>query len=317
MRKQGLLAQYKVIDIIAHGMSGPVYRARQRDSTKFVALKILNHSSTAVRQYFFNEQHLLSRMQQVGGHPHVAELVQSYVQAQPWMVATRFIYSLTPHEVYQQRNPALIAQIADHIASALDYLHTRHPDAPVLHRDVKPQNILVDTTTGNATLIDLSIARSSYSRLSEDHILGTPQYMAPEQHEAAEQPASDQFGLALVAYFYIFGEALLPLNGLDAAAAHEQACTRLSVRFQSYQRLQQVFARALAHDPTQRYESCGDFAAALRVALHQEGIPLHLFPWKPQPVGQRQSTVLLLALLSTALLVLLIIRVWWYQAGIP
>lgn len=306
--------------LIAQGLCGPVYRAIDTASGEAVAIKVLEHEAETVRHYFFNEQWLLARAQASGGHPHLSRLIASDVAAQPWSVATRYVDALRPRQVVQQHNPALVVQIIMHIGAALDYLHYQHPDHPVIHRDVKPDNILVDRQTGNAILIDLSIARSAYSQLQSEQVLGTLQYMAPEHYRGEENSTSDQFALALCAFFYLTGQPLLPAEGLGAQEATVQHIERWMDRYRAvlqralrlHPATAAVLLRSLAQAPLERFPSCSALALALRQALRSDGVFLEAYPLQPAASPVQRSLrlpltlalLLLLGLLITYLLIL-------------
>jgi serine/threonine-protein kinase len=165
------------------------------------------------------------------------------------------------------------AALLSAVASALDAAH----DAGLVHRDVKPANMLVDASRGHPEhvyLSDFGLARgmlSSSGLTNAGQFLGTPDYAAPEQIAGqAIDGRADQYGLGCVAYTLLTGSApfarTLPMAVLYAQLS--QPPPRLTaVRPELPDEVDLVLARALAKVPEERYESCGEFADELRAAL--------------------------------------------------
>ncbi|GIV98219.1 MAG: hypothetical protein KatS3mg057_2876 [Herpetosiphonaceae bacterium] len=298
-----IYGNFQIIKDLPHGLSGNVYYAVHSKTGEHVALKLLQNKKTQVRLHFLNEQKLLSLAQEDRNHPHIVRLVHSNVSEEPYSIATIFIDACNHRQLARLRSSALALRVVEQIGSALDYLHYQHPYHPVIHRDVKPDNILIDRRQGNATLIDFSVAAHPHFALVDDRSFGTPQYMAPEQYIGEEVPASDQFALALVAYYYLTGEPLIDRGGLasarkqikgsdsqdqaviaraleewqalvraELASYHSILRQKLSARPNTAQALE----RALAFDPEQRYPTCDAFADRLRAALIADSAPISL-----------------------------------------
>jgi tetratricopeptide (TPR) repeat protein len=153
-------------------------------------------------------------------------------------------------------------------ASALDFAHARG----VVHRDVKPQNMLFDAD-GRLVVADLGIARAAYedSLTASGELLGTASYISPEQAMGeAATPASDRYSLAIVAYELLTGSR--PFGGGSFA---EQALQQVESEPQAPSErapglppaVDDVLLRGLAKDPERRWESASDFASALSQAL--------------------------------------------------
>ncbi|MBQ5530911.1 MAG: protein kinase, partial [Kiritimatiellae bacterium] len=167
--------------------------------------------------------------------------------------------------------PGKAIAVVRQVASALDYAHSRK----VLHRDVKPANVMVETTengTAVARVLDFGLAaeiRSSMGRLSREirDTSGTRPYMAPEQWKGDRQgPATDQYALAAMFYELVAGE--VPFASVfdcgDAAVMRLAVTTDAPKMPPSLPRnMRKALAVALAKKPEDRFASCGDFVAAL------------------------------------------------------
>ncbi|MFQ3631048.1 serine/threonine protein kinase [Roseiflexus sp.] len=288
------LGSFEVLEQIGFGLSGNVYKARYRDGT-MVALKVLSHKSAkdpTVLGYFTNEQLLLREIKEHRRHPHIVEYFSSNFNTPPFYLATRLVEGARSLETIIGGGPfggrpqpaAFVVRVVSQIASALDYLHTGHPTfCPIVHRDVKPANILIDAA-GNAVLIDFSIASHPYYARVDEKNLGTPGYMAPEQYTGEEKPASDQFALALVTLYMFTGRHPLPER---ATTSHKQIERWRDSKYEDIVRMLEhrvhtadVLIRALAYRSEDRYRSCEEFADRLRRALAQDGEQVY----EPTPV---------------------------------
>jgi serine/threonine protein kinase len=290
------LGNFEILDLIGVGLSGEVYKARYHDGT-MVALKVLaakHHKNPTVFGYFTNEQLLLREVAQHRRHPHIVEYLTSNLNRPPYYLATRLVEGARGLDAMLGDRPLMpasgkpqsaffVVRVVSQIASALDYLHTGHPTyRPIIHRDVKPSNILIDSN-GNAVLIDFSIASHPHYALVDEKNLGTPGYMAPEQYEGREMPASDQFALAVIALQMLTGRRPLPGSATASLkqierwrdTKHEEIVQMLGNRTHTADALR----RALAYDPAARYESCEIFADQLRRALVQDGENVHAHPY--------------------------------------
>lgn len=261
---------FQVLEYVASGLCGETYRARDAFGN-FVALKICTNRDSTVWSYFINEELILRKIAQYRNHPHIISYVASNLSKQPPYIVTRFITGQRLDQIVNNKpqEATFVIRVIGQIASALDYLHYGHPDlSPIVHRDVKPNNILVDQH-GNAVLIDFGIASHSGFAVAREQILGTPAYMSPEQYKiGAECPASDQFSLALVAFYMLTGKQLLP-NAKDQAmrTIAEIKLQRLHKILKNNQYTTEVLMKALSIQPDERYKDCMTFANELQNAL--------------------------------------------------
>src|SRR5436309_12113592 len=167
-------------------------------------------------------------------------------------------------------------------AAALDAAH-RHG---VVHRDVKPANLMLDRNgTIHVTDFGIASAAGTDSLTMTGTVLGTAGYLSPEQAQGERaSPASDRYSLAVVAFELLSGRRPFESESITAeAAAHVHAgvpsvCDLSSLPCE----LDPVFSKALAKDPTQRFDSAAEFVAALRAALADAAGATRAFPVAPE-----------------------------------
>lgn len=172
-------------------------------------------------------------------------------------------------------DPVVAATILRRVSQAVEYAHA-HPGGGVIHRDIKPHNILIDET-GQPHLIDFGLATDFASRdedLGEvsDSVLGTPDYMSPEQASMEKElgAATDIYSLGATFYHALVGRA--PFRGgslpeIQYAILNETVPAPHAVRREVSPAISRVCAKAMARDPAERYRSAADLAADLGRAL--------------------------------------------------
>jgi serine/threonine protein kinase len=308
--------RFEIIERIGNGLTGTVYRAIDTKDPQRgeVALKLLETKDESVRAYFFNEMGLLRRASEHGRtHPHLVTFVASVTTQEPFALATRYYAGGRELSacLKEPLPPAQALRIVEQVAGALDYLHYGHPDAPVVHRDVKPGNILVNPR-GDALLIDLSAATHQHFRLTNERSLGTPAYMPPEQYCGHEQPQTDLFALAMVAFQMLTRKTLLSPKpdpeGKQIAQLRDTGYARVRELLRTYPATAEVIIRAIAYEWQTRYASCSEFAYNLRLALARDGVSLTLHETSIQPQRQPGVNMGLIAMIAvTALAFVLLI----------
>ncbi len=279
------VAGYVLEMLVGAGGMAAVYRARDERLGRVVALKLLA-GDEAVRTRFVREARAVAAVD----HPHIIPVYEAGEADGMQFIAMRFVAGADLQAVIR-REGALRAKRAaafiSPVASALDAAH----DAGLVHRDVKPANMLVDVGRGrpeHVYLSDFGLARGilSVGRLTRaGQFLGTPDYAAPEQISGQVLDGrADQYALACVAYELLSGSVVFrreePMAVLYAhLAAPPPRLT--TARPDLPETVDQVLARALAKAPDDRYDSCGAFADALREALGVEPYD----PARPATVG--------------------------------
>lgn len=311
--------RFTILAEIAPGLSGYVYKARDETDGSMVALKILdprsaNRESMTVASYFSNEPVLLKAIRDERRHPHIVEYVAHASDQIPHYLATRYIDGFGRKGLEDLLGrplpPGFVLRVVSQIGNALDYLHFGHQYySPIIHRDVKPRNILIDRN-GDAVLIDLSIAAYQGHKVARPHLLLTWRYSAPEQHTGKEVPASDQFALAMIVFQMLSGEALLPqdakegrtaLQRLDALMQSGYAPVKEKLR--SLPNTVAALIKALQLNPANRYATCEEFAMALRQGMQKDQVNLTSID-PPRTLVLSWSLVVLVVLVVSASLLL-------------
>jgi serine/threonine-protein kinase len=241
-----------------------------------VALKVLAAAlagDQAFRRQFVREAHLVSRVE----HPHIIPVYEAGQERGVPYIAMRLVRGGNLRAMVARDGPMPTGRAAGYlspVASALDAAH----EAGLVHRDVKPGNMLVDVGRGrpeHVYLSDFGLARSlgrEEATLSDaGHFMGTPEYAAPEQITGGKVDGrADQYGLGCVAYTLLTGSTPFPREQAIAvmyAQLYDPPPPVTAIRRDLPAAVNQVLDRAMEKRPDHRYESCMAFAAAFREAL--------------------------------------------------
>jgi len=234
---------YELFRRLGSGAMGEVWLGRHRATGGLSAVKLIRPEVALrerVQRFFARERRAIARL----NHPHIVPLHD----LGPGHIATAYIDgSDLAWRMQTPLSPSEAVRYALQIASALAHAH----EQGVVHRDVKPSNILLDRR-GNAYLADFGLAslRDDVDDVSNDGA-GTPAFMAPEQARGPVGPAADQYALART-LVEVLADA--PIGTGDPFAQLPKTLPPA---------LLQVLTRALSRDPAGRFPSMGDFAAAL------------------------------------------------------
>ena len=292
-----VLAGYRLETQVGAGGMAVVFRARDERLGRLVAIKILSPAlatDSGFRRRFIAESVAAAAVDD----PHIIPVYEADEANGVLFIAMRYVQGGDLRDVLQREgtlSPAQVAEFISPVASALDAAHA----AGLVHRDVKPGNILVDTRPGRPDHVYLSDfgvskgARSSGTLTGTGQFLGTPDYSAPEQIEGGTVDGrTDQYALACLAFQLLTGA--LPFQR-DTVMAVLMAHMRnppppvTPLRADVPAAVDEVIAKGMAKDPDGRYASCGDFADALREALGL--MPYH--PARQQSNPPRPATQLL------------------------
>ncbi len=270
------IGRYEVIEELGRGGMARVYRARDTQLQRIVALKVLAAQLSLDAEFikrFEREARTAANLR----HPHIVTIYDIGDDQGIHYIAMEYIAGRPLHSILEQYGALGLGYaiaILEPIAQALDYAH----QAGAVHRDVKPHNILIDRN-GRVVLTDFGIAQTQEAddqRLTRTGVfMGTPEYISPEQAEARRVDGrSDLYSLAVVAYEVIAGR--VPFSGAtpQLIVAHAQLPPPPITSFMPDlpTDLDLVLTRALAKRPERRFQTGAAFIAALREVAERNGI---------------------------------------------
>jgi eukaryotic-like serine/threonine-protein kinase len=305
-----LPARYRGPRQIGRGGMGEIYRATDETLGRAVAVKVLAErfsGDEAVRQRFTREALAAARL---SGRPNVVTIFDVGEWAdRPYIVMEYLSGGSLEDRLRKGRVPT--GQALTWLEQAANALDAAHAEG-VVHRDVKPGNLLLDRDD-NVHVADFGVASAAGldSLTKTGTVLGTAAYLSPEQAQGERAaPASDRYGLAVVAWELLTGER--PFTG-DTAAAEAAAHVHAEIPSISERRrdlppeLDEVFRRALAKDPAHRHASAAELVADLRDALHSASGRTEIVAPRPtaRPGGRPPwlvPAIVLLALLGAGLI---------------
>ena len=264
--------RYEVIAEVGRGAMGVVYKARDPKIDRFVAVKTISLSGQnpeeerEYRERFFHEAQAAGRLL----HPGIVTIFDTGEDPESHIafIVMEFIPGESLDRLLSDKNKKLpidtALQLSEELAEALDHAHGQG----VVHRDMKPANILV-TTDGHAKIADFGIAKVNLAHLTiPGRAIGTPAYMSPEQLEGEPvDQRSDLFSLGAILYHMVTGYG--PFQGNSATTVCFKVANREPLRATAFDpdlppELDSVIARAMAKDPAQRYQRGLEFALDLR-----------------------------------------------------
>ncbi|MBS2036733.1 serine/threonine-protein kinase [bacterium] len=254
------LGAFTILSRLGQGGMASVYRAQQQSLDREVALKVIRRIPGDAQDLVARFQREKQMMQKLE-HPNILPIYDYASNADYLWIAMRLVEGGTLPE--GQTAPQRLASVARQLASALDFAHSHG----VIHRDIKPHNVLVDRGE-HLYLTDFGVAKmlEQEGLTAPGMAVGTPEYMSPEQLSLKEfDGRSDQYALAVMMYQLGCGHLPFTGNMVEVMTAHMRtpppAPTGLPAGASA------AILKALAKDPNQRFASCSEFAEALAEGL--------------------------------------------------
>jgi len=301
--QEALAGHYSVERELGRGGMGVVYLAREIRLDRPVALKVLPTACArepALRARFLAEARLAAKL----SHPHIVAIYAVHELDDLVFFAMAFVQGETLGQRVRERGPLAseeAGRILREVSWALAYAHAQG----VVHRDVKPDNILLEMGSGRAMVTDFGIARAAAEAAGVDasEPMGTPEFMSPEQVAGAHADArSDLYGLGMVGHFLLSGR--VPLRGATAAETLAKHLTESAPPLASIvpglpTALSAAIDRCLERDPGLRFADGEALARAIGQALpNRREIPtaIRIFLNQSRESGTAMAAILGLGL---------------------
>ncbi|MCA9085214.1 MAG: serine/threonine protein kinase [Planctomycetaceae bacterium] len=249
--------QLEIVEVVGHGGMGVVYKARQIELDRLVALKILRPNVSSEKGFaerFQREARALAKL----NHPNIITVYDFGRKDSLYYFIMEYVEGTNLRHLERSGNlsPREALQVVPQVCAALQYAH----DNGIVHRDIKPENILI-ARDGSVRIADFGLAK--LAGVTDDapltgtwQVMGTPHYMAPEQFEkpATVDHRADIYSLGVVIYELLTGE--LPIGRFRLPSEK----VRVDVR------LDEVVLRSLDKEPDRRYQRVTDVATAVEDA---------------------------------------------------
>lgn len=275
-KNQQKFGPYEILQELGSGGMGKVYKAYHPKLNRVVAIKVMLHTQHAQekeRSRFLSEAKLTAQLK----HPNIVALYDIATEGETDYIVMEFIEGESLASLLKKTYfpPRKTLEIVKEVALAIDYAHQHN----IVHRDMKPSNVMLEKGTGRPVVMDFGLAKNLKvdKRLTQSgEILGTPQYMAPEQANGNIReisPLTDVYALGAILYEMLTGvqaiEGNTPLQALYNILAKEvipprQHNPKLSVD------LEAICLKAMEKNPHRRYSSAKALAEDIDRFLNGE-----------------------------------------------
>ena len=291
-------SRYEILEKLGAGAVAEVYKAHDTALDRMVAIKYFSLETLAYPGQMDNLKERFTREAQVAAQLHHNNIVTTYdivSTDDANLLVMEFVKGVTLQSVLSSKKLRLAEaiQILSQVAAALDYAHT----CKVVHRDVKPANILV-ASSGEAKVADFGIAKAESSKelTAQGGVLGTPDYMSPEQAMGKKVDGrSDLFALGCVLYECLSGEKPFQASTLTATLlkiVNEEPSPIELDQLGLPAEIHDVIRRALAKDPEKRFPSGAELIDALRSLPVDELSDMpQAFPDPPENVRELENAI--------------------------
>jgi serine/threonine protein kinase len=269
------IGKYEILEQLGSGSMGTVHRGRDTLLDRMVALKMIRtgvNIELEAKERFYREARTCARL----SHPHIVSVYDLGEESGTSFIAMELLKGADFRQLIERKEPIPLPVKLIAMAQICEGLAHAHREG-VIHRDIKPSNLFL-LADGRAKIVDFGIAKLPTSHLTRSGaVLGTPNYMAPEQIQGLNcDGRADLFSAGIVFFEFLtyqhpFKGSLIPQRILednpDSVFQHDPTLPRI---------LDRIFSRALAKKPDQRYATGDEFAADLRTVV--DAIALNASP---------------------------------------
>src|SRR5438128_9133341 len=279
---------YRLVTLLGQGDYAEVYLGQHVQLERQASIKVLHtHLTDQEAEHFYQEAETIAKLT----HPSIVRIFNFDVQERVPFLAMDY----APNGSLQGHHPTgsvlpmpQIVSYVKQVAAALQYAH----EQKFIHRDVKPENLLVGRQQ-EVLLSDFGLAALAHSSasLSAQEVVGTLPYMAPEQIEGHARAASDQYALGVIVYEWLCGARPFQGTVTETMVQHlTMPPPPLHKRVPAIPvAVEQVVLRALAKDPKARFASVRDFATALERASQLAPSPTMLLAGEQSSPGPAEA----------------------------
>jgi serine/threonine protein kinase/tetratricopeptide (TPR) repeat protein len=281
--------RYEILQLLGEGGMGAVYKARDRELDRFVALKLIRPELAANPSILarFKQELLLSREVT---HKNVIRIFDLGDADGVKFITMEFVEGQDLRSLIQEKKkfpPEEAVELMQQVCRALEAAHT----LGIIHRDLKPQNIMLDQT-GRILVMDFGLARmvEGDGMTQTGALVGTMEYMSPEQALGKDlDQRSDLFSLGLILYELLTGK--MPFKAESAVASlikrnQEQAVPVSDHDGTIPRALSNIVSKCLERDPALRYQTAAEFLQDLEVWQGKRAAATLRFPTSEKPWGQ-------------------------------
>jgi tRNA A-37 threonylcarbamoyl transferase component Bud32 len=265
------LGKYIILEEIGRGGMATVYKARDVELDRIVAIKVLSPylvGEPRLVQRFMGEARLAANLD----HPNIVTIYDIGGEGGYYYFVMKYLEGRPLKEILNERGPLPpeeVLSITRQLAAALDYAHHQN----LIHRDVKPGNVII-SPDGQATLTDFGLAKvaENLKLTASGEAIGTLEYMAPEQARGDAMDTSDIYSLGVLVYEMLTGR--LPFQGTNQATLLYQHLHDSPPPLRQWMpnippEVEQVVLKAMAKDPAERYQRATDLAQELEQAARK------------------------------------------------
>jgi len=272
------IGPYRIMEKLGQGGMATVYKAYHASLDRYVALKVLHpafHEDQSFTMRFQREARVVAKLE----HPSIVPVYDfAEHESRPYLVM-KYIEGETLKARLSRSplNSDEITQVVDSVGSALAYAHQQG----ILHRDIKPSNVLI-TPNGQMYLADFGLARiaqAGESTLSSDSIMGTPQYISPEQARGDKDldAGTDIYSFGVMMYEMVVGQVPFSAD-TPFSIIHDHIFTPLpmprSINPNVPEGVERVLLKALSKERADRYADVSMMVQAFKAAWDSAGVPM-------------------------------------------